>query len=83
MKAALLKTVDFYQKKISPRKKGPCCRFVPTCSEYAKEAIERYGALKGGALAAKRLLKCQPLCRGGLDPVPERTGMVIRRDENQ
>ena len=83
MKQLLLNTVDFYQKKISPRKKGPCCRFVPTCSEYAKTAIERYGSLEGGYLAVKRLMKCQPLCRGGYDPVPERTGTVIRRDENQ
>ncbi len=83
MKALLLKSVDFYQKNISPRKKSACCRFVPTCSEYAKIAIERYGAARGSALAVKRLLRCQPLCKGGYDPVPEIRGAVIRRDENQ
>jgi putative membrane protein insertion efficiency factor len=49
---------------------GPACRFEPTCSVYAEQAIERFGACKGGYLAARRLLRCHPFSRGGLDPVP-------------
>ncbi|MCF6262415.1 MAG: membrane protein insertion efficiency factor YidD [Xanthomonadales bacterium] len=58
-----------YQRWISPML-GPHCRFTPSCSQYASEAIERYGAIKGSWLAIKRLLRCQPLCKGGHDPVP-------------
>jgi len=58
-----------YQRVISPLL-PPCCRFYPTCSEYAREAIARHGVLRGFRLAAWRLARCQPLCRGGLDPVP-------------
>ncbi len=47
----------------------PACRYVPTCSEYAMEAIERYGVLRGGYMAAGRLLRCHPFVRGGFDPV--------------
>lgn len=60
-----------YQKLISPLF-GPSCRFHPTCSHYAITAIERFGVLKGGWLAAKRILKCHPLHAGGDDPVPEK-----------
>lgn len=49
--------------------KAPCCRFYPTCSVYAIQAIEKYGALKGGAMALYRILRCNPLCKGGYDPV--------------
>jgi putative membrane protein insertion efficiency factor len=58
-----------YQRWISPML-GPHCRFTPSCSQYAFEALERYGAIKGSWLAIKRLLRCQPLCKGGHDPVP-------------
>jgi putative membrane protein insertion efficiency factor len=58
-----------YQKMISPHFPA-CCRFRPTCSQYAFEAISKYGILKGGFLALKRLLKCNPFFKGGYDPVP-------------
>ena len=48
----------------------PCCRFTPTCSEYALTAFERYGAVKGLYLSVKRILRCNPFCKGGYDPVP-------------
>lgn len=70
MKKLLLALVKFYRRYISPIKGGPCCRFIPTCSQYALEAIEKYGALKGSYLAIRRLLRCHPLCKGGYDPVP-------------
>ncbi len=69
MKKLLIKTVNFYQKNISPIKGGPCCRFYPSCSEYAKEAVEKYGAIKGTAKAAGRILRCNPFCKGGYDPL--------------
>lgn len=69
MKRVLMALVRFYRKYISPMRQ-PCCRFIPTCSQYALEALEKYGALKGGWLAFKRILRCNPLCKGGYDPVP-------------
>lgn len=57
--------------KVSLSLLGPCCRFEPSCSVYAKEAIEEYGFLKGWFLGIKRVLKCQPFFKGGYDPVPE------------
>ncbi len=69
MKTILIFLIRFYRAYISPLK-PPCCRFVPTCSEYALEAILKYGALKGGLLAVKRILKCHPFHKGGYDPVP-------------
>ena len=68
-KRMLLWLVRFYRGAISPMHQ-PCCRFIPTCSQYALEAIEKYGALKGSWLALRRLLRCHPLCKGGYDPVP-------------
>ena len=68
-KRALLGAIRFYRRHISPMF-PPCCRFVPTCSAYAMEAVEKYGALKGGFLALKRILKCHPFHPGGYDPVP-------------
>ena len=56
-------------KVLSPLKK-PCCRFIPTCSEYAFEAVKRFGTIKGGFLALKRILRCNPFCKSGYDPVP-------------
>ena len=72
MKRILIGLIRFYQKAISPMR-PPCCRFIPTCSQYALEAIEKYGALKGGWLALKRLSRCHPLHFGEhefYDPVP-------------
>jgi putative membrane protein insertion efficiency factor len=69
MKRVLLALISFYRSQISPLRR-PCCRFIPTCSAYAMEAIERYGAWKGGRLALRRVLKCHPFHEGGYDPVP-------------
>lgn len=63
--------IRFYQKNISPRK-IPCCRFTPTCSAYAIEAIQKRGAAVGLLLSIARILRCNPLCKGGYDPVPEK-----------
>jgi len=63
--------INFYRKRISPLKK-PCCRFTPTCSEYALEAFKEHGALKGLYLSIKRILRCNPFCKGGYDPVPQK-----------
>ena len=68
-KRILLWLIRFYRSQISPLHPG-CCRFTPTCSQYALEAIQKYGALKGSWLALRRLLRCNPFCRGGYDPVP-------------
>ncbi len=68
MKKVILSLIFFYQKAISPYKKS-CCRFSPTCSEYAREAVEKYGAFKGSFLAVKRILRCHPFHRGGYDPL--------------
>jgi len=71
-KRLLLGTLWLYRRCLS-RLKPPCCRFVPTCSEYAAQAIDRFGAFRGTVLAARRLVRCQPLYRGALyDPVPFR-----------
>ena len=72
MKGLLLAIVRFYRKRISPLTR-PSCRFIPTCSEYALIAIERYGAWKGGWLAIKRICRCHPFHTGEhefYDPVP-------------
>ena len=71
MKRLLIRLVRIYQKGISPLK-PPCCKYIPTCSQYAVEALERFGALKGTALAIWRILRCNPFSRGGYDPVPEK-----------
>lgn len=68
-KTILLFLIRFYRRRISPLF-PPCCRFYPTCSAYALEAVTRYGALKGGWLALRRILKCHPFHPGGYDPVP-------------
>ena len=69
MKFLLIALLRFYRYAISFML-GRNCRFYPTCSEYAIEAVERHGALRGGLLAAKRVGRCHPFNRGGYDPVP-------------
>jgi putative membrane protein insertion efficiency factor len=69
LKHAALAAIRFYQKAISPWL-PKSCRYYPTCSAYAAEAVEKYGAFKGSFLAVKRLSRCHPLHEGGYDPVP-------------
>ena len=69
MKKACMAAIRFYQRAISPLC-PPRCRYIPTCSEYALEAVEKYGAVKGTFLATKRILRCNPFHKGGYDPVP-------------
>lgn len=68
MKKLMLIIINIYRKYISPMK-APCCIYSPTCSEYAIEAINKYGAFKGGFLAIKRILRCNPFSKGGYDPL--------------
>ena len=72
MKKVMIAMVRFYRKYLSPMKKYPTCIYTPTCSQYAIEAIEKYGALKGSYLTTKRILRCNPFAKGGYDPVPEK-----------
>ena len=81
MKRAMLASLRFYKRRISPLL-PPACKYTPTWSEYAMQAVERYGAVYGGYLAARRLLRCHPFAKGGYDPVPERVDTIIRKDEN-
>lgn len=71
MKTLLIKMIRFYQRRISPHT-PPACRFSPTCSQYAVEAITRFGAIKGSGLAIWRILRCNPWGGHGYDPVPEK-----------
>jgi len=71
MKKLFIFLIRFYQRAISPYiLLKPKCIYIPCCSQYAIEAIEKYGALKGGAMAAWRILRCNPFAKGGYDPVP-------------
>ena len=79
MKKLLIALVRFYRRAISPLFPG-CCRYIPTCSQYAVTAIERYGAWKGGWMALWRILRCNPFSRGGYDPVPEDPNLTLRRE---
>ncbi len=72
MKYLFIWPIRFYRKVLSPLKKQPTCRFVPSCSAYALEAFQKRGALIGLILTLGRIFRCQPFCIGGWDPVPER-----------
>jgi putative membrane protein insertion efficiency factor len=69
MRLLLLLLLGAYRRLVSPLL-PPACRFYPTCSAYAEQAVRRYGALRGSLLAVKRLARCHPRCEGGVDPVP-------------
>lgn len=68
MKFLVLDILSVYKAAVSPFL-PPACRFEPTCSEYARQAVEKYGAVKGTWMGLKRILRCQPFCKGGHDPV--------------
>ena len=70
IKRFLVSMIRLYQKYLSPLKRNSSCIYTPTCSLYAIEALEKYGALKGMYLAARRILRCHPFHKGGYDPVP-------------
>lgn len=70
MARILLSLIRFYRRWVSPMT-PPSCRFMPTCSAYAEEAVQRYGGIRGGWLALKRLLRCHPFGDSGYDPVPK------------
>lgn len=80
MKRLFLWLIRFYRRELSHRKRKPCCRYFPTCSQYALTAVERYGAFKGGRMALWRLLRCNPFSKGGYDPVPEDPLTTLRRE---
>ena len=69
MRRLLTFVIKLYKLVVSPLL-PPACRFLPTCSDYAMEAIEKHGAAKGSYMALRRVLRCHPLCEGGFDPVP-------------
>lgn len=68
MKRILISIIIFYKKRISPYTM-PRCKYIPTCSQYALEAIQKYGVLKGGLMSVYRILRCNPFSKGGYDPV--------------
>lgn len=70
MKKILIKLIRFYQRYISHLKWGGHCIYIPTCSQYAVEALEKHGIIKGGLLSVWRILRCNPFSKGGYDPVP-------------
>ena len=70
MKQLLIQLIKIYRKYISPLKGRGTCIYVPTCSQYAIEALEKYGVVKGTYLAVRRILRCHPFHKGGYDPVP-------------
>src|SRR5690625_415451 len=80
MKKLLTEPIRFYQKYISPNT-APSCRYHPTCSSYALEAIEKHGAIKGGIMGAARIIRCNPFVEGGVDEVPDHF-TIFRNPEN-
>jgi putative membrane protein insertion efficiency factor len=80
MKKILKFFIKAYRKLISPLLPN-ACRFTPTCSEYALEALDKHGAIKGSILAMWRILRCNPFCRGGYDPVPDK--FTLKREPRE
>ncbi|MDE7234674.1 MAG: membrane protein insertion efficiency factor YidD [Ruminiclostridium sp.] len=81
MKYLLIAAIKLYQKTLS-RLLPPCCRFYPSCSRYAVTALGRFGAVKGGYLAIRRIARCNPFSAGGSDPVPARFSFTVRQSES-
>jgi putative membrane protein insertion efficiency factor len=85
MKKPLLACIRFYQRSISPglNHSRYGCKYIPTCSQYAYEAIERHGALRGFLLSVWRVLRCNPFSKGGFDPVPKTflSGKITKEDQ--
>ena len=71
--------IIIYRKFISPLK-PPCCRYYPSCSSYALQAVEKHGVIKGALLGGWRLLRCNPFARGGVDYVPEKFTFTVRNN---
>ncbi len=80
MKHVCIWLIELYRRYISPLKRHPCCRFTPTCSAYAVEAFRKRGFFVGLILTVWRVLRCNPFCAGGYDPVPERGLTNKKRD---
>ncbi len=83
MKYVCILLIRFYQKFLSPLKGSPCCRFYPTCSAYALEAFTERGFFVGFGLTVWRILRCNPFCRGGYDPVPPKRIPKYTRDRSE
>ena len=75
----LIKPILFYQKNISPRKGSSCCKYLPSCSQYAIDALREWGVFCGLALAFYRILRCNPFSKGGFDPVPLKKDIAEKR----
>lgn len=82
MKRLLIWLIKQYRAKISPTR-PPCCKYIPTCSEYGLVAIERFGAFKGTLLTVWRILRCNPFSKGGYDPVPDKKKKLSRDRRNK
>lgn len=82
MKKLLIKLIGLYKKYISPLKR-PCCKYYPSCSTYAVNAIEKHGAIKGIILAAWRIMRCNPWSMGGVDYVPDKFHLYTLKSENK
>ena len=80
LKKLLLSLINIYRKYISPLF-PPSCRFQPTCSQYALDAIDRFGTIRGGYLAIKRILRCHPFHKGGYDPIPSSSELRTQNSE--
>lgn len=82
MRELLIRLIRSYQREVSPRR-GPCCRYIPTCSQYAIEALEHYGLVKGSAKAIWRVLRCNPFGGHGYDPVVKDEGRAPARSQER